>query len=273
MAPKKGFSVDLSEVGEALGVMEGILIETDRNIGDLAGYAARTTANRIGEVIDIAAVSGSNLSHMYEHEMVGNPRGRLFNIQVLSGGANSRVRTVTWTPRIAKVYGPSLQDRINSGQLEIDPSNKVFSPGSRSGNSVSLTKKYIFYQKASMIEFGKIANIKPRKSKLFIPVNNGSTGFVFGKQSRVNFAKSKNAGQFQLAWLHAQGLATGEAMQEINRLMDDSTTRTAYARVGKHTRKKSMTVAFEQSKEQTKREMRRYVNAEMRRNYSKDDGQ
>lgn len=232
-------SPDWGRVGHALGVVEGIArtLDTDVYIEDLVGRAANYAAMDIGETIDEQARVDHTLSHVYEWRLPGNPAGRLFAIYPVGRGRN---RIVTFNFLASKTPVPSIEEREQSGAILPLPSEV------KAKLDKSNSNRYVFRQKAEMMEYGMSVHITPRNGeKLFIPLDyqlsNGKT-YVFANQANVSFANSAHAGRFTAAYAMAQIEAGSKAIAYVDNIVETKTKETSL-RMGR-TATKTLNLGF-----------------------------
>jgi hypothetical protein len=198
------WDVDSGQAGWALGSVDGIAaeMETGHYVADMTQDVALWAEKEIQRQIDQMAMGGAPLEHVYEFKKSGlyTPADRLFNV-FQTGSGSRRALSFTFIP--SSRGGPSIKDRIQRGELAVSASDKVFRPGKRSGKAVSLTKRFVFVNKASMMETGASASIRPKNKKIFVPFRSGYSGdrpYAFLSGSNISLQGNRHQGQFAAAW-------------------------------------------------------------------------
>lgn len=158
--------VDFSQVENIIGTAEGIFDATASPgyIGDLI-KAAHNVASKEFDVDAAASAGPANMSHVYEFGVQGITRGdvkfadptapeaRLW-VHAIKGGGN--LQSISFAFRPAVVANPK-------------PSAKFYGVSSAVISKLS-RRKYVFKNKASVVEFGETVYIKPKEKTFnFVP--------------------------------------------------------------------------------------------------------
>lgn len=186
---------DMSEGYKALGFVSGMSSEvsTTRFIAPVVEYVHSRMAQAFDNEADIAAQgSDQGLSHVYEWRMVGLPQGRLWK-HTLTGRGEDRQASWQWVASKAPILTP---EERKASDNPYDPIKNV----SDEDIAQLSDRKYIFYWKAPVLEYGMAVNIAPVYAKaLWIPTADSERGFVFAKGSSNQMA-SYNQGKFTALW-------------------------------------------------------------------------
>jgi hypothetical protein len=252
------FSVNDGDAGWALGSIDGIAaeLETTNYIDDITRDVSEYAEREIERQIDALANAGGDLEHVYEFRKSGpfNRADRLFNV-FSTGGRSRRTISFTFIPSVRG--GPSLKDRIDRGQLAIKSSDKVFSPGKRSGNKVSLTKRYTFRNKAALLEFGGQINVLPQNKKIFVPFSSNYSGdrpYAFLSGASIDLSRTRHKGKFSAAWLIATASAAEKSTAYVEKRFAEDVERVNIRRGAKSSRK-GFNIAFKEAKADAMRKM------------------
>lgn len=244
------WDLQAGQAGWALGSVEGIAVEmeTGNYVADMTKEVALYAEKEMQRQIDLLANTGADLEHVYEFKKSGTftPADRLFNI--FQTGQGSR-RAITYTFLPSKRGGPSIKDRISMGKLRVDASDRVFKPGKRSGNKVDINKRYIFRNKAAMLEFGGEASVVPKNKKIFVPFRQGEGGerpYAFLRETHIDLTGTRHMGKFSAAWKIA-GATVGTKAEEFVRTKFVGDIKRVRMRQGGIS-KKSFGVAFVEGK-------------------------
>lgn len=186
---------DMTEGYKALGFITGFSSEvsTDRFIGPVVEYAHSEMAQAFDLEIDqVARGNEESLGHVYEWRMVGTPQGRLWRHTLTGRGAN---RQASWEWQQSKTNILTPEERKNADNPN-DPINAVDDEDLAELSD----RKYYFYNKAAVIEYGLPVNIVAVNAKaLFIPSFSHESGYYFAKSSSNQMA-NKGAGKFTAFW-------------------------------------------------------------------------
>lgn len=147
--------------------------------------------------IDAFAIANRlRLWHMYEWRRVGDPSARLWE-PVKRGRGGTIITTIQFKP--SKTFIPDVEERSNN------PNDPVSKWPSEMIQRMS-NKKYVFYNKAYVMENNIEITIRPRTSsgRLIIPNQNAKWGFYMlpkGKSATVRSPGGQNTtGGFRWAW-------------------------------------------------------------------------
>lgn len=238
--PAIRMEMDMDEGYALLGHIEGIAsaIDTDRYIGSVIKYSHNELAKVFDAHMDLAAVGNpSAYHHVYEWRMVGLPQGRLWKHKLSGGGvideAQGRVREATFQ------FLSSTRPILNPEERKSDPL-RLHDPMANVPMATIAKlhdRKYIFYAKASMMEYGLSATVLPRYSKfLFVPNRRGSKGtWSLMEMTQQNFTYANpqdhsggagTVGRFTKAWVDWWGTTA-------SKLWDDTVRHTIENDLGK----------------------------------------
>lgn len=228
---------DMADGYKALGFVQGMSEElsTDRFIGPVIEFAHSRMAESFDDEIDSAAGAGTDsLQHVYEWRMLGLPQGRLWR-HTLTGRGENRQASWKWVASKAPILTPSER------KAEGDPSDPINNVSDEALARLS-DRKYIFYWKAPIVEYGLSVNIRPVYAKaLFVPTDSNARGYYFSKGTSNQFQEG-GQGKFTAFWTTwwangASALWSAEIKRTIEK--DLGRSRTELAKVTGRRRKKS----------------------------------
>ena len=177
--------IDASEADAALGFISGMVstIKTDRYINSVTKYAHATMARAFDNTADIVAQGNRDgFSHVYEARLLGMPNGRLWRHRLHGGGRYKEIASFQFMPSSQPILTPSERQDNSS-----DPISRV-SPDVLSKLS---DRRYTFVHKATIMEYGLSATVRPRSGKmLFVPTMRNRGYFKFSKSTNQNWYRS-----------------------------------------------------------------------------------
>lgn len=231
---------DLSDGYKALGFVQGMSeeISTDRFIGPVLEYAHSRMAEAFDQEMDATAASNEDaLGHVYEWRMTGLPQGRLWR-HTLSGRGDNRQASWKWVASKAPILTPEER------KANANPNDPITDIDDDELARLS-DRKYIFYWKAPIIEYGMTVNIRPVYAKaLFVPNRSAEKGYVFAKSTNNQF-QTDGQGRFTAFWTNwwsngADALWSHEIKRTIEK--DLGRSRAEMAKAVTRKRKKTFSV-------------------------------
>jgi len=209
-----------------MGHIQGIAtaVSTDRYIGSVLKYTHERLAKAFDEQMDVIALGNpSAYNHVYEWRMLGLPQGRLWKHKATGTGSMSGVAgkvregTFQFKASTRPILTPEERHKDSNDPMSAVPLDII---------AMLKPRKYFFYNKASMMEYGLAATVRPKYGKfLFVPTRNSAlsgskwrdspssmsgNGFYLAKSTQQNFqyrnpqdssGGSGTVGRFTSTWV------------------------------------------------------------------------
>lgn len=197
MAGKRQFLMaDFSEAGAALGAIQGMTMEVNTNkfASDVVGFVHGELATAFDFHMDaIAASAPESFHHVYEWNLTGVPRARLWKHRMIGFGAE---RNATWDWVASKTPIPKPMERMDNPN---DPMSALPVDEVREFSN----RTYFFYWKAPVMELGRPVSIMPKHGKaIAFPVfSDDGADVIFSRGlSVLNPGGDEVKGKFSAAW-------------------------------------------------------------------------
>ena len=229
MAGKGFIEADLSGMGEAMGVIEGMTttMKTPHYIDDVVYMAHGIMANEFDWYMDaLYAASPRMFHHVYEWNSLGGKepgRGRLWAHTFSGFGANKNA-SWAWLPSHKPV--PTPQQRANNPD---DPMSQL----DEDELDMFSNRRYYFPQKAAVMESGLAVSISPKNGKRIVfPVWDAENPLRFSKGLRVEDpGGQETTGAFTTAWtgwwaMEGPQVFDDVVVEIVERDLDDTANRT-----------------------------------------------
>src|SRR6478609_6003579 len=196
--PKAGgisMGATLDAMGEVIGKIEGISLtmRSPNSVGTMVKYTWALAAREFDTHTNALALSNYHgLHHVYEWGLDGVDAGRLWRHD-LSGTGGNRVASYHFISSRRAIPQPDTSDWPEDAVEEY----QKYDLGSR---------RYIFSQKAIVMETGAPVHITPRNGgKIFIPLPKGSygsteKGYIWSKEAFNADPGGHVAGNFTRQW-------------------------------------------------------------------------
>lgn len=203
------FTSDMSAAFGAIGAITGMTetVKTNRYTSSVLQYTHKVLSDEFDDFMDgISATNKSRYGHVYEWRMTGMPQGRLWRHKLQGNGAN---RSATWEWKASQGLIPTPAERKAAGDPN-DPISAVSDKEIAILTEKGGNKRYKFYWKAPVIEYGMHVVIQPKQAKaLWIPAPGRSPypkdktprNFVFKQQVDARAGSAQSIGAFTAAWV------------------------------------------------------------------------
>lgn len=247
--PVVSVASDSTELQQALGVMMGITMATDRRSSDIVRLAHAEMARAFDD--ELAAATMSNQSafwHVFEWDGSSPAVSQPLYRQMLYGRGKQMEATYEW--KLSKRPIPTPEERKASSMFAGDPINNVpdWMINKLSG------KSYVFRNKAAVMEYNFPTVVRPRKKngRLMVP---NATGFSMEMQTPMNFNYkfpqqnmgghgSGTAGNFTRFWLGWWSSRPNDVFEKTVRHVVDNDIEEAGRMIQRTTRTRKKTVGF-----------------------------
>lgn len=231
---------DLIEAGEALGAVAGMssTVRTSRYTGAVLEYAHGEMAREFDQHMAIQAEMKPALyHHVFDWRDDGDNVSRQLWRHKLSGRGASREATFEWIAAKNPIPTPEQYKEMGEKRFALIPDEELAKLSKR---------RYFFYWKAPIMEYGMSVRIKPRWSKvLFIPTGNASRPFILrDQQVLVDNPGGATRGAFThqyTSWWSRQGKAVFE--RSVQRAVVEHLEESVRAGTKKRARQKTVSLS------------------------------